>query len=388
MQKGLNRTNSSGCPGYRFLRKKMEQTKILITGASGFIGSFLCEEALRRRMSVWAGMRYSSSRRWLQSEWLKFVTLDLQVPEILEQQLGKFKEKNGKWDIIIHAAGATKCLDRADFDKVNYECTRNLIRTLRKLDMGPEQFIYISSLSVMGPIREQKIPPHTVALPLDADPECDFIKNYTVRKSVYEPIREEDVPQPNTAYGESKVKSEEYLKSMGDSFPFVIFRPTGVYGPRERDYFLMAKSIVSHTDFSVGYSPQEITFVYVRDLVGAVFAAIDRRIKGRTYFVSDGYVYTSRAFSKLMQRELRVDFLIHFKAPLFVLRFVSAVSEMLSGFTGKASTLNSDKYKIMKQRNWNCDITPMIHELGYTPQWNLERGVEETINWYKKEKWI
>lgn len=366
----------------------MEQTKILITGASGFIGSFLCEEALRRRMSTWAGMRYGSSRRWLQSEWLKFATLDMGKPDILEQQLKSFKDKYGKWDIIIHAAGATKCLHKEEFDHTNYGCTRNLVEALIKLDMVPEQFIYISSLSVMGPIREKKVHPHTVQLPLDAEPECDFIKNYTVRNSVYEAINEQDVPQPNTAYGESKIKSEEYLKSLGNDFPVVIFRPTGVYGPRERDYFLMAKSIASHIDFSVGYKPQEITFVYVRDLVGAVFAAIDRRIKHRTYFVSDGYVYTSRAFSKLVQRELKIGFLLHIKAPLCILRAVSTIAEIYSRLTGKASTLNNDKYKIMKQRNWNCEISPMIHELGYIPQWNLERGVEETINWYKKEKWI
>jgi nucleoside-diphosphate-sugar epimerase len=366
----------------------MEQTKILITGASGFIGSFLCEEALRRRMSVWAGMRHGSKRKWLQSEWLKFVTLDMEDPESLEKQISDFKAKYGKWDIVIHAAGATKCLHKEDFERANFLCTRNLVDTLRKLDMTPKQFIYVSSLSVLGPLREEAVAPYDVKLPSEAEEDTDFIKLYTVRKSVYSPMTEADCPMPNTAYGKSKIMSEEYLKSLGNEFPTVIFRPTGVYGPRERDYFLMAKSIKSHIDFAVGYKPQEITFIYVKDLVGAIFAATDRRITGRTYFVSDGYVYTSRAFSDLVQRELGISGVMHIKAPLWVLRCVSALSEFFSRFTGKPSTLNADKYKIMKQRNWQCDITPMIRELGYIPQWNLERGVEETISWYKKEKWL
>ena len=42
----------------------------------------------------------------------------------------------------------------------------------------------------------------------------------------------------------------------------------------------------------------------------------------------------------------------------------------------------------MKQRNWQCDITPAREELGYTPQYDLERGVKETIAWYKREEWL
>ncbi|MGN1218631.1 MAG: NAD(P)-dependent oxidoreductase, partial [Phocaeicola sp.] len=54
----------------------------------------------------------------------------------------------------------------------------------------------------------------------------------------------------------------------------------------------------------------------------------------------------------------------------------------------RPSTLNRDKYNIMKQRNWRCDINPVIKELGYKPEYNLERGVKETVSWYKKEGWV
>lgn len=344
---------------------------ILITGASGFIGSFLCEEALRRGMSTWAGMREHSSRKWLQQEKLHFAFLDMTDADKLHSQLEGYKKKAGKWDVVIHAAGATKCLRREDFMKNNYECTRNLVNTLEALDMLPSQFLYLSSLSVLGPIHEE----------MRAD-------------GSYPDLLDTDEPQPNTAYGESKVASERFLEQKraetGGRFRYTIFRPTGVYGPREKDYFMMAQSIKSHVDFSVGYKKQVLTFVYVRDLVSAIFAAIGKAdvACGKTYCVSDGNSYSSRAFSDLIQRELGIGAVLHIKAPLWLLRVISYVAEQLSYMTKKPSTLNGDKYRIMRQRNWQCDISPIKTDLGFRPEWQLERGVKECMAWYRDNGWL
>lgn len=359
------------------------QIKILVTGASGFIGSFLCEEGLKRRMAVWAGMRKSSRRQWLQNEWLQFQTLDMTDRATLAQQLTQFKQKHGRWDIIVHAAGATKCLDPADFDRNNYDCTVNLVETLRQLDMVPKLFVYVSSLSVVGPAREAPSPAPT------GQPLSDG------RASIYDEITAADTPHPNTAYGQSKLRSEQYLQSLDFLFPYVIFRPTGVYGPREKDYFLQAKSVKQHIDFAVGYRRQEITFVYVQDLVDAIFAAVEKAqigqvavVERKIYHVSDGRAYSSRAFSDLIQRELGVAGVLHIKAPLWFLRCVCAVSDWWSRRTKRVATLNNDKYKILSQRNWQCDISPLRRDLGFTPQWPLERGTAETVAWYRKNHWL
>lgn len=338
--------------------------KILITGASGFIGSFLCEEGLKRRMETWAGMREHSSRRWLTDKQLKFATLDMTDAIRLKEQLSAYQQEVGRWDVIIHAAGATKCLKREDFDLHNFQCTKNLVNTLKDLDMMPDQFLYVSSLSVLGPIREEQ----------NAD-------------GTYNDMVASDIPQPNTAYGESKVKSEEFLKGVNG---VTIFRPTGVYGPREKDYFMMAKSIKQHIDLAVGYKKQVITFVYVRDLVEAIFAAIGKAdvANGKTYLVSDGHNYDSRAFSDLIQKELNAKNVLHIKAPLWLLWVICAVAEGFSKLTNKPSTLNGDKYRIMCQRNWQCDISPLKEDFGFTPEWPLERGVKECMDWYKENKWI
>ena len=335
--------------------------KILVTGASGFIGSYIVEEALRRGFDTWAAMRRSSSKQFLKDERINFIELNLDDQQQLEQQL-----KDHTFDYVVHAAGVTKCLDHRDFFRINTEGTKHLVGALLALKMPIRRFVYISSLSVFGAIREQQ---------------------------PYTEILETDTPQPNTDYGRSKLEAERWLDSLNANgehtpFPYVILRPTGVYGPRERDYFLMAQSIKNHSDFAVGYKRQDITFVYVQDVVQAVFLACEKGQTGRKYFLSDGQVYQSTTFSDLIRRELGSPWWIRITAPVWVLRVVTFFGEHWGRLTGKISALNNDKYNILRQRNWRCDITPAVRELGYKPEYQLERGVGLAIKWYKENGWL
>ena len=346
--------------------------KILITGASGFIGSFIVEEALKRGFETWAAVRKSSSREWLQDERIHFIELNLSSKaQLVEQLRGK------DFDYVVHAAGVTKCLNKQDFHRINTEGTKNLVDALLEVEMPLKRFVFISSLSIFGTIKEQQ---------------------------PYEEIKETDTPQPNTEYGRSKLAAEQYLESVGPRVPYIILRPTGVYGPREKDYFIMAKSIKGHSDFAVGFKRQDITFVYVKDVVQAVFLALEvgdckspttdckspttQSPIGRAYFLSDGQVYQSATFSNLIHEELGRPWWIRITAPVWVLRIVTFFGEYIGRMTGKVTALNNDKYNILKQRNWRCDIQPAIDELGYQPAYNLEQGVKETIQWYKDNGWL
>jgi len=330
--------------------------KILITGASGFIGSFIVEEALRQGFETWAAVRGSSSRQFLQDERIHFIELNLSSEEQLREQL-----KGYDFDYIVHAAGVTKCLNKEDFYRINTEGTKNLVHAILDLKMPLKRFVYISSLSIMGAIHEQQ---------------------------PYQEIREDDTARPNTAYGRSKLEAEHFLDTVASRVPYIILRPTGVYGPRERDYFMMAKSIQAHTDFAVGFKQQDITFVYVTDVVQAVFLALEKGQVGRRYFLSDGEVYQSRTFSDLIHRELGNPWWIRITAPIWVLRIITFFGEYIGRMTGQITALNNDKYNIMRQRNWRCDIEPARRELGYQPQVKLQEGVRRSIAWYKENKWL
>ncbi|KXB35896.1 NAD dependent epimerase/dehydratase family protein [Bacteroidales bacterium KA00344] len=330
--------------------------KILITGASGFIGSFMVEEALRQGFETWAGVRHTSSRQYLQDDRIHFIELDFSSEEALIKQL-----TGQEFDYIVHAAGATKCLHAEDFFKINYEGTVNFVHAILKLRMPLKRFIYISTLGVYGAIHEQR---------------------------PYQEIEQDDTPRPNTAYGRSKLKTERFLDSIGNDFNYIVLRPTGVYGPREKDYFLIAKSIKRHIDFSVGFKPQDITFVYVKDVVQAVFLALDRGMSGRKYFLSDGNVYRSCTFSDYIRQELGNPWWIRITAPIWLLRIVTFCGEHFSRITGKPTPLNNDKYNILKQRNWRCNIEPTCDELGYHPRYQLQEGVKETMAWYKENNWL
>jgi nucleoside-diphosphate-sugar epimerase len=328
---------------------------ILITGATGFIGGFIVDEALSRGMQVWVAVRPTSSRKYLSDPRIQFLELNLSDKEQMKRQMDGLR-----FDYVVHAAGATKCLHAEDFFRSNTEGTKNLVQALMEQQMPLKRFVFVSSLSVYGPVAEQQ---------------------------PYREICGNDTPQPNTAYGRSKLAAEQYIESI-EGFPYVILQPTGVYGPRERDYFMMAKSIKSHTDFSVGYKPQDLTFVYVLDVVQAIFLALDCQKTGGKYMLSDGEVYSSRTFSDLIHRELGHPWLLRIKAPIWLLRIITFCGEYIGRMTGKISALNNDKYNIMKQRNWRCDIKPAMSDLGYKPKYQLDEGVRLTIKWYKENNWL
>lgn len=321
--------------------------KILVTGASGFVGSHIVERTLLLGYETWAALRPTSSLRYLQDERIRFVELDYSDEDTLLDQL----ERCPRWDVIIHCAGATRCLRRRDFYTANYECTRRFIDALIALDKVPRQFIFMSTLGVYGPLHEQ---------------------------FPYPPITADDTPCPNTHYGRSKRMAEVYMMGL-KGFPYVIFRPTGVYGPRDRDYRILIHGIRRHVELSLGSRQQEITFVYIGDLVKAVFLAIRHGVVRRSYFVTDGNTYTARDFGQAVRQTLGNPWVLHLKIPRWMGRIAALLCDAVGRIIGRSLILNSDKYRILSQRNWTCDIAPLVAELGYMPEYDLRRGAAETI---------
>ena len=185
----------------------------------------------------------------------------------------------------------------------------------------------------------------------------------------------------------SNEKGETYLQMQSD-FPYTIFRCTGVYGPHERDYFLMMKSIKRGFDFSVGFKKQLLTFIYVKDLAQAVMDALEAGPMRKAYFISENQSYTQQQFRKIVLDELGKKVVIPVTCPLWVVKIVCHVAEFIGKLTGKPSTLNPDKFRILKQRNWQCDTSDAQRDFNFSPQHSLKQGVHEAIEWYHQAGWL
>lgn len=316
--------------------------RIVITGASGFIGSHIAQAAADAGHEVWCAVRRTSSRKWLTDKRLNFVELPLDKPKAILRTLMPIAP-----DAVVHAAGATKCRRADDFYLANVGTTRELCMALRDLPKRP-RIVYLSSLSAVN-----SIPGEALGEPTD--------------------------------YGKSKLIAEKHVKGSG--LPFVILRPTGVYGPREKDYLMMFQSIRRHIDIAAGFGEQRLTFVYVDDLVRAVLLALTTtRGTGCVHTISDGCEYTSRQFSDYIKKALGCKAL-RVTVPLWLLRVVCEIGEIYNRHGG-LTTLNRDKYAILSQRSWHCDISTARERLGYEPKVGLEEGVRRCAKWYKEHKWL
>ena len=334
--------------------------KVLVTGAGGFIGGFIVGEALSRGYEVWAAVRSTTSREYLTDSRIHFIELDFTNDGRLAETLRTVSQESGKWDYVVHNLGATKCANFTDFNKINYGYLKLLVETLQRLDIVPEKFLMMSSLSVLGVGDE---------------------KGYT-------PFTGKQIPMPCTKYGVSKLKAETFLQ-MQSGFPYVIFRPTGVYGPREKDYYLMIKSIARGFDFSVGFKRQLLTFIYVKDLTKAIFDALESETALRkAYIIADEQPYTQQQFRSIVKQELGKKLVIHITAPLWLVKIVCAVAEKIALARMKTSTLNPDKFKILKQRNWTCDSSEARKDFNFKVSYGLRQGLHEAIEWYKSHNML
>lgn len=331
---------------------------VLIIGAGGFIGGFIAREALRRGYDTTVGVRESTSRRYLDDPRLKFAVFDYDRPDTLGAALRGAAPESGRWDYVIWNLGATKCANFADFNRINYQYLKDFCEVLRAEDMLPRRLLFMSSLSALGPARE------------DGD---------------YAPLDSRTIPQPNTRYGVSKIKAETWLETQSD-IDWIVFRPTGVYGPHEKDYLMMIQSIDRGLDVGMGYRRQLLTFIYVDDLVDAMFDALAAGVSRRKYIISEDRAYTQKEFREIVLAKLGKRFALPLKLPMWLVYAVSTVAEKWGALRLQPSTLNRDKFKIMKQRNWNCDVSDAKRDFGFSPRYSLERGIELTVNAYLADK--
>lgn len=330
------------------------QKKILITGASGFVGSHLVEEALHRGLDVYAGVRRTSSRQYLQDERIRFFEMNFADVGGMTKQLGE-----EQFDYIVHNAGVVSAPKLEDYYRVNCDFVKNFTTALQDAGAVPKKFTFISSLAATGPASNEDL--------------TDFL---TLERE----------PQPINAYGKSKLAAEQHLDSLPD-FPYLNLRLTAVYGPREREILTFFKVLNQGIEGYIGSKHQHLTFVYVKDLAKLVVDATLSQHERATYFVSDGDHHPATNLGKYGKQILRKKALkVH--VPLGLVRGIAWALENLGKLTGSYPPLNLEKVHILSSLNWKCDIAPIRKDFNFQPKYDLEKGLAETLEWYRKEGWL
>lgn len=327
--------------------------RILITGASGFIGYHLIKAAQKAGLEVHAAVRSTSKLSQLDSLTPQYIYPDFRSGKALLKSL-----EEGQYSYIIHAAGATKAKSEAEYNLINADYTRNLALAASEAAIPLKKFVFLSSLAAQGPSAYQ-------------DQEL-FDEN---RK-----------PNPVTAYGKSKLLAEQYLKDI--ALPLAVLRPTAVYGPGEKDLFIVFKMLQDGIDAYIGKNPQRFSFVYVQDIVDAAILALksdDRR--EYTYNISDGNVYSRYELADIFKSLLGKK-TFRFHIPESIVKAVANLMELAYANSEKAPVLNKEKLNELTAPNWACSIEAAKRDLNYQPVYDLKAGLKESMPWYTESKWL
>lgn len=330
--------------------------RILITGASGFIGGHLVEEALVRGYEVTAALRAGSDRSRLSDPRIRLFELPLDN----EAHMTRLLAEAGRFDWVIHNAGVTKALNKAAYLEGNVANTRRLVQALQQSGTVPNQFLFVSSLAALG-----------------AAPEGSSV------------IQEGQTPNPLTFYGESKYEAERFLASLHDDFPWVVVQPTAVYGPWERDILTFIRLAHKGLEMTIGRQPQRLSFVHAEDVAGAIFRILENPgTTHRKFILSDGNAYHTADLGAAVRQALGKKSTLKIRLPLALVRQVAAVSETIGKWQNKAVPLNRDKMAELAAENWHCDASPLLNELQYQPKFDLYEGMADTVQWYRKKGWL
>lgn len=326
--------------------------KVLITGASGFVGYHLIVTALANNLEVYAAVRPNSDIKHLKDLAVNYVNLNF-------EDIGELKDEleQKQYNYVIHAAGTTKAKDLVAYNKINSTYSENLALAASQVNYPLEKFVFVSSLAAIGPIAELNV--------------C---------------IQDNAIPQPVTFYGQSKKLAEDRLNAI-ENLPLLIVRPTAVYGPREKDIFILFKTINQGLEPYIGKTQQMLSFIYVKDLAEIIVRLLKSDLEHKTYNISDGLSYSRYALADEIKKSLHKRTL-KMHIPLNLIEGLASLMDRLYANSPKTPTLNKEKIKELTAANWTCSIESLKKDLNFVPQYNLERGLDETIKWYKNNGWL
>ena len=312
--------------------------RVLVTGATGFVGSHIAEAFVEEGYAVRCGLRTTSDPRWLSNLPTERTLLDLDRPTHLSRALEGV-------ETVVHAAGITRARRPGDYYRVNAQGTRGLAEAAREAGVGC--FVYISSLAARGP---------------------------------------DGYDHPASDYGRSKLEAERLLRDLDGSMQTIVLRPAAVYGPRDTDLLPLFK-MANRGWLTLPVSPGSLQPVYAPNVAKAVLAAADGAGSFGPFPVAERSSYSWPEVAGELKKVLGHP--VHtIRLPGAGFRFAGRVAELAAKPFGKAPIFDKRRAEDLAVHTWTCDPTVTEQELGWRAQVSLPEGLRQTAKWYKDKGWL
>jgi len=320
--------------------------KTLVTGATGFIGSHLVEELLKKGYNVACLVRKTSNLQWLYGLNVRLIYGDCAMKESLLNAVADY-------DYVFHLAGLTKAANEKDFFSANARGTENLVSAVKQKNPHLKRFIYLSSLAAAGPSYNGS------------------------------PVNETAEPKPVSAYGKSKLEGERIVLRHKNAVSVTVIRPPAVYGPRDKDIYIFFK--LAKKGISLSWGKCYYSFLYVEDLVkGIILSAENKNAEGEIFYLSDGGIYSNEEIAETIASAVGTKPL-QIKIPKAIMPMIAGIGQKLSN---RSNIISKDKVKELQHSCWTCDSSKSRDELGFIPNILLKEGIKWTADWYRIHQWL
>lgn len=328
--------------------------KILVTGATGYIGRALVPKLLNAGHKLRLLVRQSSNAE----NFSGLNNIEIFRGDITSRETLDGIEEDIEYVYHLAVLGHLNTVeDDQNYFDVNTKGSLNLLQQF--VGSKLKKFLFTSSSAALG------VAPNQI-------------------------VTEEDFIPPITPYGMSKYQAEISIRKFAEkhSLPYVMVRLTHVYGPGEiRDLYRIIKMIKRGIFPQVGLSPNLFPAVYIDDAVSGLMLAMVKGRLGETYIISDNTSHDSRMIRKLVRKYLGIHNKLYPVVPKYPMLLMFSILDWLSNKTGIKFPASKKNIQFVTAGR-RFSIEKARKELGFEPAVSLDEGLRRTIEYYLQEKLI